>query len=130
MSDDQTWYHGSPYELITIRAGSTITQDRDLARVFSHKPPVVSMDDDGSLRHTGTVPGYLYRIAEPVGTEDVYPHPQSSMPPGAEWLTRRELCVTLLGPTEVRDEERLTEQDLADLRRLHGTSENSRVGRG
>ena len=121
MPDDQTWYHGSPYELTSIRAGSTITQDRDLARVFSHKPPVVSMGDDGSLRHTGTAPGYLYRIAEPVGAEDVYSHPRSTMPPGAEWLTRRELRLALIGPTEVRDEERLTEQDLAELRRLHGT---------
>ena len=79
------------------------------------------MGDDGSLRHTGTVPGYLYRIAEPVAAEDVYPHPRSSMPPGAEWLTRRALRLALIGPTVVRDEERLTEQDIAELRRLHGT---------
>ena len=120
MPDDQIWYHGSPLELTSIRAGSTITQDRDLARVFSHKPPVVSMEEDGSLRHTGTMPGYLYRIAEPVGTEDVYPHPHSSMPPGAEWLTRRALRVALIGPTEVRDEERLSEEQVAALRRRMG----------
>ena len=122
VDNGQTWYHGSPYELTTLRAGSTITQDRDLARVFSHKPPIVSMGDDGSLQHTGTAPGYLYRIDEPVGAEDVYPHPNSTMPPGAEWLTRRELRLTLLGPNVVRDEERLTEQDIAELRRLHGTT--------
>jgi len=121
IGNDQTWYHGSPYELTVIRAGSTITRDRDLARVFSHKPPIVSMSDGGSLRHTGTMPGYLYRIAEPVAAEDVYPHPNSSMPPGAEWLTRRELCVALIGPTSVRDEERLSEQELAELQRRYGT---------
>ena len=117
VDNDQTWYHGSPLELTSIRAGSTITQDRDLARVFSHKPPIVSLDDDGSLRHTGTTSGYLYRVAEPVGAEDVYPHPHSSMPPGAEWLTRRALRVALIGPTVVRDEERLSEEQAADLRR-------------
>ena len=121
IDSDQTWYHGSPLELTTIRAGSTITQGRDLARVFSHKPPVVAMGDDGSLRHTGTMPGYLYRVAEPVGAEDVYPHPNSSMPPGAEWLTRRALRVALIGPTSVRNEERLSEQELAELRRRYGT---------
>ena len=116
MSSDQTWYHGSPYELTSIRAGSTITHDRDLARVFSHKPPIVSLADDGALKHTGTLPGYLYRINEPVEPEDVYPHPHSSMPAGKEWLTRRELYVTLLGPTEVREEERLSEAEVAALR--------------
>ncbi len=121
IDNDQTWYHGSPLELTAIRAGSTITHDRDLARVFSHNPPIVSMEDDGAIRHTGTLPGYLYRIAEPVGAEDVYAHSNSSMPPGAEWLTRRELRVALIGPTEVREKERLTEQDVAELRRLYGT---------
>jgi hypothetical protein len=117
MPDNQTWYHGSPYKLTSIRAGSTITQDRDLARVFSHKPPIVSMGDDGTLRHTGTLPGYLYRIDEPVAPEDVTPHPRSSMPPGAEWLTRRALRLALLDPTEVREEERLSEEEVDELRR-------------
>jgi len=111
------WYHGSPYKLTSIRAGSTITNDRDLARVFSHKPPIVSLADDGALRHTGTMPGYLYRVDEPMGPEDVYPHPHSSMQPGKEWLTRRELRLALIGPTVVRDEERLSEEQVGELRR-------------
>ena len=53
----QPWYHGSPLELRVLREGSTITQDRHLATVFSHKPTVVSMEDDGRLRHNGTQPG-------------------------------------------------------------------------
>jgi hypothetical protein len=117
MPESEAWYHGSPLQLETLRAGSTITHDRELARVFSHKPPIVSMADDGALQHTGTLPGYLYRIDEPVGPEDVYPHPHSSMPPGKEWLTRRELRLALIGPTEVRDEERLSEEQVADLQR-------------
>jgi len=117
MSEGETWYHGSPLKLAMLRAGSTITQDRELARVFSHKPPIVSMADDGALRHTGTTPGYLYRVDEAIGPEDVTPHPNSSMPPGAEWLTRRELRLALIGPTVVREEERLSEEKVAALRR-------------
>jgi hypothetical protein len=41
------------------------------------------------------------------------------MPPGKEWLTRRELKVELLGPTSIRAGEALTEDEIAALRRLH-----------
>jgi hypothetical protein len=71
-----SWYHGSPYELTSLRAGSTITQDRHLAEVFSHKPAIVCINDDGSIKHTGQLPGFLYRVAEPVAPEDAYAHPR------------------------------------------------------
>jgi hypothetical protein len=111
------WYHGSPFTINTIRKGSTITQDRDLARVFSHKPTLVSISDDGAIEHDGKEPGFLYRVAEEVKPSDVRPHPRSSMEPGKEWLTNRELRVALVAPTEVIDRERLTEADIADVRR-------------
>ena len=114
---DGTWYHGSPRQLTLLRAGSTITRDRHLAEVFSHKPEIVSITDDGAIRHSGSHPGFLYRIAEPVGPDDVYPHPQTTMGPGLEWLTRRELGLELIGPIEVADAERLTEDEIAELRR-------------
>ena len=117
MSDSETWYHGSPLQLSILRAGSTITRNRDLARVFSHKPPIVSIDDDGTIRHTGTRPGYLYRIDEPLGPEDVTLHPRTTMQPGLEWLTGRELRLSLIGPTDVRPEEFLTEAQVAELQR-------------
>ncbi len=117
------WYHGSPYQIDTLLPGSTITQDEALARVFSHKPQIVSLEDDPALlargvprlRHNGALTGLLYTINEPVDPEDVYPHPQSSMPPGLEWLIRRPLRVRLLGPVEIRPEEFLTPQDIEDL---------------
>jgi hypothetical protein len=115
-----SWYHGSPLELTHLREGSTITQDRHLAEVFSTKPAIVSIGDDGSIKHTGQMPGFLYRIAEPVAPEDAYAHPRTTMPPGKEWLTRRELKVELLGPTNIHEEEFLTEEDIAELRRRHG----------
>ena len=123
MTESETWYHGSPLQLTILRAGSTITRDRDVARVFSHKPPQVSLSDDGTIQHTGTTPGYLYRIAEPVAPGDVTPHPRTTMPPGLEWLTRRDLRLALIGPTEVRKEERLTEEEIARLRRGQASQE-------
>ncbi|HNT75707.1 MAG TPA: hypothetical protein PKH77_11890 [Anaerolineae bacterium] len=112
----QPWYHGSPFELRTIRAGSTITQQRELARVFSHKPPIVSIEDDGRIRHNGAQPGYLYVVAEDVLPDDVMPHPRTTMRPGDEWLTTRELRVRFLGSTVPRPEELLTEAEIVELR--------------
>ena len=117
------WFHGSPQVLDTLLAGSTITQNEHLARVFSHKPEIVSLDEDGEIyriRHTGRLPGLLYQIDEPIGLEDVYPHPRSSMPAGLEWLTRHPLRLRLLGPVEIVEEELLSEADVQDLRRRAG----------
>jgi len=106
----QPWFHGSPYKLEVLRPGSTITPKRRLARIFSHKPTLVSMEDDGSILHDGVLPGYLHRIDEPVTPDDVRPHPCSAMDPNLEWLTPRPLKLRLLGHTEIRAEERLTEK--------------------
>ncbi|MEM2905281.1 MAG: hypothetical protein QW587_06040 [Candidatus Bathyarchaeia archaeon] len=70
----RTWYRGSPFRLTALRKGSAITQDRDLARVFSHKPTLVSVSDDGKIRHNGITLGLLYCIAEDVQPKDAYPH--------------------------------------------------------
>ncbi|GAG23995.1 unnamed protein product, partial [marine sediment metagenome] len=107
--------------LTAIRKGSTITQDRDLARVFSHRPTLVSISHDAGIdriRHDGTVPGFLYRIAEDLRPGDVYPHPHSSMGAGKEWLTSRELRVILVGPTEIVEQERLTQKEIEALRTM------------
>lgn len=111
-----SWYHGSPLELDVLRAGSTMTQWRDLARVFSHKPHVVCISDDRSIQHNGTLPGYLYEIAEPVGAEDVYLHPGTTMEPGDEWITSRDLRLRLIGETVVRPEEYLSDAVIAAWR--------------
>ena len=113
----RTWYHGSPFELTTIREGSTITQDGDLARIFSHKPTLVSVSDGGKIKHNGTTSGFLYFISEDVQLDDVYPHPASSMEEGKEWLTTRELRVQFIESTQIRGEERLTEEQVVGLRR-------------
>jgi hypothetical protein len=110
------WYHGSPVELEILRTGSTITQWRELARVFSHKPIVVSVSGDHEIQHNGTRPGFLYEIAEPIAPEDVEQHPRTTMDPGDEWLTHRELRLRLIGKTTVRPEEYLSDGDIARLK--------------
>jgi hypothetical protein len=113
------WYHGSPRALDVLRVESTITQDRELARVFSHKPTLVSVDDAGEtwqIRHNGTEPGFLYRIAEEIAAEDVTPHPRSAMEFGKEWLTGRPLRLALIGPTQPVREEMLTSEEIEALR--------------
>jgi len=109
------WYHGSPLVLDLLACGSTITRNRDLARVFSHRPAIVSWEDDGRLRHNGRLPGYLYLIAEQLDPGDLQPHPRSSMPPGAEWLTQRPLRLALLEPTTVYPQEFLSDEDVRAL---------------
>ena len=109
------WFHGSPLRLTTLRKGSTITPDRDLARVFSHRPSLVSIKTGphGFIRHSGTDPGFLYFVE--VGTKaDVIPHPTTTMEPGDEWITTRDLPLRLIGPTVVREEERLSDDEVAE----------------
>ena len=113
----ETWYHGSPRELATLRTGSTVTQDRKLAEAFSHKPTLVSVSDSGRIKHNGSKPGFLYRIAEAVQAEDVSPLPRSVMEFGKEWLIQRELRVVLIGLTDIEAENRMTEAEVGALQR-------------
>ena len=92
------WYHGSNARFDVLREGSTVTQWRELAEAFSHKPSMLCTEDDGSIRHNGVEKGLLYAIDEPVEVGgDVFPHPRTAMEENAEWLTRRPLKVRLIG---------------------------------
>jgi hypothetical protein len=113
----KTWYHGSPFKLTVLREGSTITQDKDLARVFSHKPTIVCRNENGSIRHNGENPGFLYCITEALSPDDVYPHPNSSMKEGKEWLTKRELRLSLICRTNTLEGEKLTQDQVVELRK-------------
>ena len=94
LKPDGIWYHGSNQIFSELRAGSTITQWKELAEAFSHKPTILGYDDDGSIFHNGTEEGYLYIIDEPVTVgEDIYQHPNTTMDKNAEFLTRRPLKV-------------------------------------
>lgn len=120
MDFSRPWYHGSPAVLSSLAPGSTITQDRNLARVFSHKPPLVSqwVDEHSQRRfkHSGRQPGYLYHIVEDVTPQDVYAHPRTTMDPEQEWLTRRALRIELLESTRPKAEEVLSTEEVETLR--------------
>jgi len=110
------WFHGSPLRFKVLRKGSTVTQDRELAEVFSHEPSIVSISENG-IKHDGRKPGFLYRIAEDIMPGDVQPHPRSSLPEGKEWITTRDLKVELIGLTVISEDELLTEEEMASLKK-------------
>ncbi len=101
IDPDGIWYHGSNVKFDILREGSTITQWRELAEAFSHKPTMLCTEDDGSIWHNGAEKGWLYGIDEPVEIGvDVYPHPRTTMDENAEWLTRRPLKVRRIEETD------------------------------
>ena len=113
------WYHGSHLRLTKIRIGSSITKDKSVAKAFSHQPSLVSWSNAGRVRHDGRAPGYLYAVAEEIGPDDVHPHPHPVNIDRWEWLTEREIIVEFIGETVVTAGERLTDEEIAELRRKH-----------
>jgi len=61
------------------------------------------------------MPGYLYTVADEIQPGDVVPHPRTTMAPGDEWLTTRELRLRLLCSTVPAPEEQLTDEECAIL---------------
>ena len=48
------WYHGSPEKLRVLRKGSWVTQFKEMAKAFSHRPSLISLDDDcQAVKHDG-----------------------------------------------------------------------------
>jgi len=118
------WYHGSQQELTKLRTGSSITQNRNVAKAFSHRPSLVSMSDEGAalsdksaVKHNGVAPGYLYTISDDIGPDDVSPHPHPANADRWEWLTNRELKLKLIEQTIATDKERLTDEEIAKIKR-------------
>ncbi len=114
---EKPWFHGSPLILEELLEGSTITQEKDIARVFSHKPSIVAIDENGVILHNGSADGYLYIIDEPISANDIYPHPETTMKPGVEWLIRRPLKVRKIAETKPDPKERLSDEDVSLLKR-------------
>ena len=112
-----TWYHGSQQELTKLRVGSSITQNRNVAKAFSHRPSLLTQSEGGRVKHDGMTPGYLYTIADEIGPDDVRPHPHPVNVTRWEWLTNRELKLELIEQTIVTDGERLTDQEIAEMKR-------------
>ena len=112
----RTWYHGSQERLTRLCVGSSITQNKDVARAFSHRPSLLSVSNEGTIKHDGTVSGYLYVVSEAVKAEGVYLHPHPANVDRWEWVTKRELSVELIELTQVKEKEKLTKKDIVQLR--------------
>lgn len=101
IDPNNVWYHGSNLIFDVLEIGSTITQWRELAEAFSHKPTMLCFDDNGIILHNGNEKGYLYVIDEYISLDnDVCCHPRTTMGENAEFLTTRPLRVKLLYPTK------------------------------
>ena len=97
IKPDEIWYHGSNKIFTELRINSAITQWRELAEAFSHKPSALGYDDNGVICHNGTEKGYLYIIDEPlIIGKDIYQHPRTTMDENAEFLTKRPLKVKMI----------------------------------
>ena len=97
VKPDGVWYHGSNMLFTELRTGSTITQWRELAEAFSHKPAMLCYGDDGTITHNGKEKGYLYIIDEAVDFQhDIYRHPRTTMDENAEFITKRPLRVKMI----------------------------------
>ena len=99
--EDRTWYHGSNKTFNMLDIGSTITQWKELAEAFSHKPSSLYYDDNGNIHHNGKEIGYLYIIDESVAVNaDIYQHPRTTMNNNVEFLTKRLLKVKMVKTLE------------------------------
>lgn len=97
IDPDSIWYHGSDQIFDTLAAGSTITQWRELAEAFSHKPKYLFYTKKGKIHHTGRKQGFLYAVDEPVIIgRDVHPHPRTTMDQNVEYITDRPLQVRMI----------------------------------
>ncbi len=126
MDYRQPWYHRSQQRLTMLRAGSSITQYKRVAKAFSHRPSIVIMSDGGegeqqagewNIRHDGVTFGYLYVVADEVEPADVRPHLHPVSVSHWEWLTNREMKIRLIEETTVADSERLTDEEIAKVKR-------------
>ncbi len=111
------WFHGSSLKLDTLRKGSSITQIEKLAQAFSSKPSMISVSDDGKIKHNGKLKGRVYKVADQVTTDDIYEHPRSSIK-GWEWITKKEFKLEFLYKYEIScyPEDILSENEIREIR--------------
>jgi hypothetical protein len=116
------WFHGSSLKLEMLQEGSSITQIEKLAQAFSSRPSIISVDDDGRIKHNGKSRGRVYRVADKVNDDDIYEHPRSSMEKGWEYITRKEFkleflyeYVVLHYPEDILSEDETRELEIARL---------------
>ena len=116
LNYQSTWFHGSPLNLEKLCKGSSITQIEKLARAFSTKPTVVSVSDDGSIRHNRKEKGRVYKIIDTVTPDDYYKHPATTMDEGWEWITKRDFRLEFLYEYQSAPDDILSEEEIRALK--------------
>jgi len=110
------WYHGSPEKLTVLRKGSWVTQFKELAKAFSHKPSLISFGDDNrTVKHNGQQPGFLYMISEVVGPDDVSYLRDTAQ---THWQAQRGFQVKLVSDLPVDDPPQLSEEEITAMRKV------------
>lgn len=99
--ESKIWYHGSPYEIEVLKTGSSVTRNKQLAIAFSHKPTQLSVNDDGTIIHNGSVKGYLYSIDEEIEDNNLKVHQACEEKDPWEWITKREYKLKLIKKTDI-----------------------------
>ncbi len=111
------WYHGSPEELTVLRRGSWVTQFKEMAKAFSHKPTLISSEGSefgGDCKHNGQQPGFLYAVSEPLTPSDVSYLGDTAQ---SHWRTQRDLQIRLVAELPIDDPPQLGAEEIAALRR-------------
>ncbi len=109
------WYHGSPEELTVLRKGSWVTQFKELAKAFSHRPALISLGGDFvHVKHNGRFPGFLYQVSEPIAPDDVTYLRDTGQ---SHWQTNRELRVALVARLPLDNPPQLNKEEIAELRK-------------
>jgi hypothetical protein len=113
MARHAEWFHGSPHKLTVLRKGSTVTPVMELAMAFAHNPTDVSIETWTTrtgrryrIKHNGNKDGYLYQVKVKQPTRDLEQHPESTLAPGEEMLTTRELVLELLEELPIQRNDR------------------------
>ena len=116
LKNQSTWFHGSPLNLEKLCKGSSITQIEQLARAFSTKPTIVSVSDDGSIRHNGKEKGRVYKVIGTVTPDDIYKHPKTTMDESWEWITKGDFRLEFLYEYESTPDDFLSEDEIRELK--------------
>ena len=107
----QDWFHGSPQMLTLLKAGSSITPFRHIAKAYSHKPTHLELsvleDTEKNVihvevTHDGNVPGFLYQVL--VSDQEELRKPDQNLGPlGEEMITTQDISLRLIEETEVSE---------------------------
>jgi hypothetical protein len=119
------WYHGSPEKLTILRRESWVTPFVEVAKAFAHKPSLISFGDEGSVKHDGQVPAFLYIVDEVTAQQDICYLRDTAQ---THWQTQRDLCLKLVSLLPIDDPPQLSTAEIEAMRRQAPKGDTGFVG--